>query len=384
MSSSDKDEDQFEELLDKSFEFFQPSRGDILDAEILEIRDNEIVVGLGAKRDGIVPSQDVQHLDPAVRQSLSPGDTVPVYVLNPNDNNGNLIVSISLGYQGHDWVRAERLLESGELVEAEAVGQNKGGLLVRFGRLEGFVPSSHLTDTGDEPERAAGLLGQTLTLKVLEVNQSRRRLILSQREAQKNRRSQQKKKLLDDLKIGDILEGTVTGVRDFGVFVDVGGADGLVHVSELDWHRVPHPREVVTVGQKIEVYVLELDQETQRIALSLKRAKPDPWAHVTDTYHIGQLVTGVVSNVVDFGAFVVLPDGIEGLLHVTEMADGTLAKPPSDLKQGDTIEARIVRIEPERKRIGFSQRPDQPSPDANASPDVHADEPDSSTSSSSK
>ncbi len=367
MVPDERGEKEFQDLLDDSFEFFQPSRGDILDAEILEIRESEIVVGLGAKRDGIVPSQDVQRLDPKVLKSFHVGDTVPVYILNPSDKDGNLIVSLNLGLQGQDWVRARHLLENGEIVEAGVIGYNKGGLLVQFGRLEGFVPSSHLAESSGEGDRHAALsqmIGQTLALKVIEVNQARRRLILSQREAQKGWRTLQKKKLLDDLTVGSVVTGTVTGIRDFGVFVDVGGADGLIHVSELDWHRVPHPRDVVKIGDKIQVYVLDLDRENQRIALSLKRTKPDPWAVVLENYHIGEVVEGSVSNVVDFGAFIVLTDGIEGLLHVTEMGDGTLTEPYSYLKQGDKVQVRIVRIEPERKRIGFTQREDSPTESA--------------------
>src|SRR5574341_2476351 len=199
------------------------------------------------------------------------------------------------------------------------------------------------------------MVGQPIGLKVIEVNQARRRLILSQREAQREWRTQQKQRLLTELKVGDIVKGRVTGIRDFGVFVNLGGADGLIHVSELAWHRVPHPGDVVSIGQEIDVYILELDAEQQRIALSLRRTQPDPWHMVEKTYQIGQIVQGEVSNVVDFGAFMVLPDGIEGLLHITEMADGTLTEPHSYLKRGDKVSVKIVRIEPERRRIGFTQ-----------------------------
>ncbi|MBN1429347.1 MAG: S1 RNA-binding domain-containing protein [Anaerolineae bacterium] len=362
MAPNENDRDEFAALLDDSTGFDTPARGDIRDAEILEIRDSEIVVDVGGKRDGIVPAQDVQRLAPKVLKSLHVGDVVPIYVLNPSDRDGNLIVSLNLGLQGQDWERARQLMESGDMLEAEITGYNRGGLLVQFGRLEGFVPTSHLVDippeTSETERRTAlnSLIGQAIGLKVIEVNQGRRRLILSQREAQREWRTQQKKRLLEDLRVGSITTGKVTGIRDFGVFVDLGGADGLIHVSELDWHRVPHPKDVVKVGEEIQVYVLELDQNNQRIALSLRRTKPDPWEIVEQTYQIDQIVEGTVSNVVDFGAFVVLQDGIEGLLHVTEMGDGTLSEPHSYLKRGDQVSVRIVRIEPERKRIGFTQR----------------------------
>lgn len=359
-------EDDFNDLLDQSFDFDAPTRGDIRDAEILEIRENEIVVGLGGKRDGVVPAQDINRLDPKVLKSLKVGDTVPVFVVSPADRDGNLIVSLNLGLQGHDWEKASQLLENEDVVEVTVTGYNRGGLLVAFGRLEGFIPSSHMVDLPvgeDEAERRAAMnamVGTKVAAKVIEVNQARRRLILSQRDAQRGKRSEQKRKLLQNLKVGSVVTGTVTGIRDFGVFVDVGGGDGLIHVSELDWHRVPHPRDVVTLGETIKVYVLELDDKNERIALSLRRTVPDPWDTVLETYHIGQEVEGTVSNVVEFGAFVVLDDGIEGLLHVTEMGDGTLVEPYSYVKQGDKVKMRIVRIEPERKRIGFTQRPPQP------------------------
>lgn len=362
MFSNERDDDRdFAELLEQSFEFDNLKRGDIREAEILEIRDNEIVVDVGVKRDGFVASQDIERLDPKFLKSLRIGDTVPVYVLNPNDRDGNLLVSINLGLEGQDWVKAQQLLESGDMVEAEVIGYNRGGLLVKFGRLEGFVPSSHAMDLEqglsgtDRRDAMDDLLTQKIGLKVIEVNQGRRRLILSQREAQREWRSKQKERLLDNLKVSDVVTGRVTGIRDFGVFVDIGGADGLIHVSELAWHRVPHPRDVVQVGDEIQVYVLELDQDHQRIALSLRRTQSDPWEIVENSYEIGNVVEGTVSNVVDFGAFVVLNDGIEGLLHITEMADGTLTEPHSYVKRGDKVTVKVVRIEPDRKRIGFTQ-----------------------------
>ncbi len=195
-----------------------------------------------------------------------------------------------------------------------------------------------------------------LVVKVIEVDQDRRRLIFSEREAQKEWRAQQKARLLAELKEGDRVKGTVTGLRDFGAFVNLGGADGLIHVSELAWHRVDHPRDVLKVGDEIEVYVLNLDRESNRIALSRKRLLSDPWDHAAEQYHEGQLVDGIVTNVVDFGAFVALQDGLEGLLHLSEMGDGSLKEPHSYVKRGDTLSLRISHLEPEKRRVGFTQR----------------------------
>jgi small subunit ribosomal protein S1 len=191
---------------------------------------------------------------------------------------------------------------------------------------------------------------------VIEVEQDRRRLIFSEREAQKEWRAQQKARLLSELKEGDVVRGTVTGLRDFGAFVNLGGADGLIHVSELAWHRVDHPRDVLKVGDEIDVYVLTLDRDTNRIALSRKRLLPDPWQDASDRYHEGQLVEGTVTNVVEFGAFVALDNGLEGLLHLSEMGDGSLKEPFSYVKKGDRLSLRISHLEPEKRRVGFTQR----------------------------
>nr|MBN1230018.1 30S ribosomal protein S1 [Anaerolineae bacterium] len=361
-NNGDEDVQDFGQMLDSYYSFDEPKRGDIREAVILQIDENEIVVDLGGKRDGIVPSQDLERLTPSVLDSLQVGDVVPVYILNPSDNSGNLLVSINLGLQGSDWTRAQRLLENDETVDAVVTGYNRGGLLVKFGQIEGFVPVSHVLDipqglpSDTRGDAMASLVSSTLVLKVIEVNQQRRRLIFSQREAQREWRAVQKEKLLNELAVGDIIPGRVTGVRDFGVFVDIGGADGLIHVSELAWHRIPHPNDILSIGDEINVYVLDLDHKKQRIALSLCRAMSDPWETVQETYSIGQIVQGTVNNVVDFGAFVVLDDGIEGLLHVTEMADGSLTEPFSYIQRGDRISLQIVRIEVDEKRIGFTQK----------------------------
>lgn len=351
---------EFERLLESSeFMYTPPRRGEIRNAVILQIDPREIIVDMGAKQDGIVPSQDIERLDPEVRNGLRVGAEVPVYVLNPRDQDDNLIVSINMGLQQYDWEKARQLLQSEEVVEVSVTGHNRGGILVRWNRLEGFIPSSHLVSVNMSNERRdvwTELQGRQLGVKVIEVDQDRRRLIFSEREAQKEWRAHQKARLLAELKEGDIVKGTVTGLRDFGAFVNLGGADGLIHVSELAWHRVDHPRDVLKVGDEIDVYVLNLDRESNRIALSRKRLLSDPWEDTDKRYHEGQLVEGIVTNVVDFGAFIALDDGLEGLLHLSEMGDGSLKEPYSYVKKGDRLSLRISHLEPEKRRVGFTQR----------------------------
>lgn len=357
-SMSDSD---FESLLEESFSSnpMLPRRGEIRTATILQIEDREIIVDLGAKQDGLVPNTDIERMDRDFYQTLEVGQEIPVYILNPSDNNGNLVVSINMGLQRYDWEEAAELLKNEGTVEVTVTGFNKGGVLVRWNRLEGFIPSSHLTSldlTMDRRDAMAALTNEKLGVKVIEVDQDRRRLIFSEREAQRESRMKEKTRLLDQLNEGDVVGGTVTGLRDFGAFVNIGGADGLIHVSELAWHRVDHPRDILGVGDKIDVYILNLDKETRRIALSLKRLLSDPWDDAQERYHEGQLTEGTVTNVVDFGAFVALDDGLEGLLHLSEMGDGSFKEPHSHFQKGDRVSLRISHLEPEKRRVGFTQR----------------------------
>lgn len=352
---------EFLQLLEESFDYTPPERGEIRNAIILQVDPRgDIIVDLNAKQDGIVPAQDLDRLDPEYRAKLKIGESVPVYVVNPRDSDGNLLVSISQGLQQYDWDEARRLLNTEEVVEVTVTGYNRGGVLVRWRRLEGFIPTSHLVTVGtggtDRRDSLGALNARVLGVKVIEVDQSRRRLIFSEREAQKEWRQQQKTRLLSELMEGEIVDGVVTGLRDFGAFVNLGGADGLIHVSELAWHRVDHPRDVLKIGDEIKVYVLSLDRDTNRIALSRKRLLPDPWADAMNRYHEGQQVEGTVTNVVDFGAFIALDDGLEGLLHLSEMGDGTLKEPYSYVKKGDRLQMRISRLEPDKRRVGFTQR----------------------------
>lgn len=364
MSENEYEQDMdesFEDLLEAStsYTYSPPRRGEIRSATILHVDDREIIVDLGVKQDGIVPLQDLERLDDEYRESLQVGVDVPVYVISPRDYDDNLIVSINMGLQRYDWEKARELLENEDVVTVKVTGHNKGGMLVRWNRLEGFIPSSHLVSANLTTEGRSGwdgLISEELIVKVIEVDQDRRRLIFSEREAQREWRAQQKSRLLAELQESDVVKGTVTGLRDFGAFVNLGGADGLIHVSELAWHRVDHPRDVLTVGEEIDVYILNLDRESNRIALSRKRLLPDPWEDAAMRYHEGQLVEGTVTNVVDFGAFVALDNGLEGLLHLSEMGDGSLKEPHSYVKKGDRLSLRISHLEPEKRRVGFTQR----------------------------
>ncbi len=347
-------------LLEESFAVETPVRGDIVMGTVLAIDNMGLLVDLGMKRDGVVTRNDLEQAGEEL--DINVGDEIPVMIVRTEDPDGNMIVSIAKAKQNEDWLKAEELMNSEDIWEGVVADANRGGLIVPFGNLRGFIPASHVVSLPrglNEDDRRSHLdhmVGKTMTMKVIEVNRRRRRLVLSQREAQREMRDALKNELLDELKEGDIRRGKVSGLRDFGAFVDLGGADGLIHISELAWHRVKHPREILNVGDEIDVYVLRLDQEGRRIGLSLKRLQPNPWSLVDDLYHVGQLVEGTISRVTQFGAFVSLEPGIEALLHASQLADQTSIEPNDMLRDGMTIMARIISIEAHRQRLGLSIR----------------------------
>jgi small subunit ribosomal protein S1 len=347
-------------LLEESFAVERPIRGDIVVGVIQSIDSMGMLVDLGMKRDGIVSRNDLERLGEDIQFAV--GDEVPVMILRTEDEDGNMIVSVAQARQNEDWLRAEELMKADEIWEGEVADANRGGLIVPFGNLRGFIPASHVIDLprglneDDRKARLTDMIGQSITVKVIEVNRRRRRLVLSQREAQREMRDASKNELLETLQEGEIRRGIVSGLRDFGAFVDLGGADGLIHISELAWHRVKHPREVLKVGDEIDVYVLRLDQEGRRIGLSLKRLQPNPWSQVDEMYHVGQIVEGTISRVTQFGAFVSLDPGIEALLHASQISDPAPADPTQLLYEGQSIMARIISIEPHRQRLGLSIR----------------------------
>ncbi len=355
----------------------QPVRGDIVTGIVQSIDNMGMLIDLGMKRDGIVPRNDLERLGDDVEFAV--GDEVPVMIVRSEDDDGNLIVSVAQAKQNEDWLKAEDLMNADEIWDGQVSDANRGGLIVPFGNLRGFIPASHVINLPrglNEDERKdflAALIGQPISVKVIEVNRRRRRLVLSQREAQRELRDANKNELLESLVEGETRRGIVSGLRDFGAFVDLGGADGLIHISELAWHRVKHPRELLKVGDEIDVYVLRLDQEGRRIGLSLKRLQPNPWTQVDEMYFVGQLVEGRISRVTQFGAFVSLDPGIEALLHASQITDPPPADPTLILHEGQEISARIISIEPHRQRLGLSIRDVDNGLDLPVVPDAEAE-----------
>ena len=356
------DEMLFEQYLAEEEDLSLPERGDLREGIVVEVRSNELLVNIGAKRDGIVPQSDLNRLEEEYVETLREGETVPVVVSKLTTSEGMLVLSIADALQKKDWLVAEKMLESGEITVRKVVGFNKGGLLADFDHLRGFIPASHVVglprnmNEEQRNERLQQIVGQELPVKVIEVERQRRRLVLSYRLAEREYRAGRKAQLFEELEVGAVIEGEVRSLRPFGAFVDIGGADGLLHVSEIGWTPVSHPRDVLKVGERIQVEVLRLDPERSRIALSRKRLLSNPWESIEERYRVNDTILVTVTRVIDFGAFAQLEPGIEGLIHISELADITVAEPLKMVSSGDRIPVKILRIHPDRQRIGLSRR----------------------------
>jgi small subunit ribosomal protein S1 len=347
-------------LQDSSYDLRQLEVGEIIEGTIVGFTDsNEVLVDISAKSEGVIPARDLDRVDADIREGLKEGDKIFVQVVRPTSREGNAVLSLSRALAEYDWQKAQELLESQEVFEGEVNGYNRGGVIVFLGKARGFVPASQLvSDEGkkqeDSEDRFKDLVGKKLMLKVIEMDRSRNRLILSERQAMREYRRQQKEKLLSDLQVGAVHKGLVSSLAPFGAFVDLGGADGLIHLTELSWRRVQDPTEVVSIGDEVEVKVISVDRERRRIGLSLRQLQPEPWTVIHENYAIGQVVEGAVTRLTSFGAFARIDDTIEGLIHISELSDHRINHPKEVVKEGQRVMLRIIKIEPEKRRMGLS------------------------------
>jgi len=354
------------EYLSRTTNFDPPKKDQLVSGRVSAISDRQILVELGAKSEGIVFGKEIDALPKDVRNSMKVGDEVYAYVIQPEDRNGNVVLSMAKAITEKDWRTAEELFEKQEAIETMIAGFNKGGVIIKVGRLRGFVPASQLSlihqrMMGDEslpPEqRFQKLVGQKALIKVIEIDRERNRLILSERAASKEAREALKTKLLAEIEEGQTLEGIVSSVKDFGAFIDLGGADGMIHLSELSYQRVAKPSDVLKEGQKVKVKVLEVDKDSGRIALSLKALQADPWSQVAKKYRPGQLLEAEIIKLhPKHGAFARLKDdeAIEGLIPLSEISDKQITSPREVLKEGQMVTLRVLRVEPEQRRIALS------------------------------
>lgn len=345
----------------------EPQFGEIRNGIIVDKRPHELLIDIGFKSEGVVVGREIERISDEL-QALQIGDEIPVYIMR-EDKDGNLMLSVSRAFAEKDWERAEALMDSQSIFDGIVETFNRGGVIIRLGHVRGFVPASQMSSSasdfpsGTEAEvelsegedRWATLVGESLKLKVIDVDRKRNRLILSERLAMRDWRRQQKEQLLERLKEGDSYEGVISNIADFGAFVDLGGADGLIHLSELSWNRVNHPSEVVSVGDKVKVQILSVDLDRKRIGLSMRRLMPEPWEIINEYYEVGQIVRGRITKLVNFGAFARLDEnGVEGLIHISELSDQRVAHPREVVKEGEEYDLRIIRIDTDKRRMGLS------------------------------
>jgi small subunit ribosomal protein S1 len=351
----EEEELSFAELLD-AYDYDMPYRGQILEGVILKVEQDEILVDVGLKRDAVVTRKDLSLLDDSLKARLLTGSTVMTYVLQPRNQDGELIVSINKALELEDWTNANDAKENDTTIEATVIDANRGGLLVRFGRLTGFVPQSHVVSLPrfssdyELQEAKKRIISTTLPLKFIEIDRKRNRLIMSERLA----RAEAEQSRISELELGQQVKGRVVSIVKFGAFVDLGGVDGLIHISKLDHRHINHPGEILSVGDEVEVVIDGIDEEKSRISLNRVVLLPDPWESVLKEYKVNDLVQGIVTNVVDFGVFVQLPNSLQGLVHVSKMSTLGSTNPRDLLREGDDLLVRIISIEPERQRIGMS------------------------------
>src|SRR6201990_244769 len=362
------------------------SEGDVVTGKVVRIDKDEVLVDIGYKSEGVIPANEL-----SIRKSATPadevelGEEVDALVLTKEDQDGRLIMSKKRARFERAWRKIEAAADSGEPVNGAVIEVVKGGLIVDLG-VRGFLPAS-LVDIRRVPNLDE-YLGQTIQTKVIELNRSRNNVVLSRRAVLEEERKEQRQAILERLQPGLIIEGQISNIVDFGAFVDLDGIDGLIHISELSWSHVNHPSEVLSIGQTVQVKVLDIDRDRQRISLGLKQTQSDPWQQVIENYHEGDVVQGKVTKVVTFGAFVEILPGVEGLVHISELAQHHVENPREVVSQGDPVNVLILEVDAERRRLSLSLKraeegmPVQPRPDGaplppaiDLSEDVFADAP---------
>ena len=329
--------------------------GDIVEGEVVRIDKDEVLVDIGYKSEGLIPSNEL-----SIRKGADPKDIVELgqhmeaLVLQKEDADGRLILSAKRAAFERAWKRIEESYNEQRTVEGPVIEVVKGGLIIDIG-LRGFLPAS-LVDIR-RVRNLESFIGQRLECKVIELNRTRNNVVLSRRAVLEEERKEEREKILTSLQEGDVVEGTVSNLVDFGAFVDLEGIDGLIHISELSWNHVDHPSEVVEVGEDVKVKVLEVDRDRERISLGLKQTRKDPWQEVVESVEVGAQIQGRVTKLVSFGAFVEVAEGVEGLIHISELAEHHVETPDEIVRSGDEVDARIIDVDARRRRLSLSLRP---------------------------
>ena len=351
-SLDDVSDEEMNKLIDGTITDFD--EGDLVTGTVVKLEHDEVLLDIGYKSEGVIPARERsirKDVNPADVVSL--GDQIEALVLQKEDKEGRLILSKKRAEYERAWNRVEEKFQSGENVEGEVIEVVKGGLILDIG-LRGFLPAS-LVDLRRVKDLNA-YLGTRIEARVIEMDRNRNNVVLSRRVVLEEARKAERQEILSKLKVGMRLKGTVSSIVDFGAFVDLGGIDGLVHISELSWNHVNHPSEVVKVGQEVEVQVLDVDFNRERISLGLKQTTEDPWRTLVKKYPVGAIVEGTVTKLVSFGAFVDLGDGVEGLVHISEMAKTHVDTPAQVCAVGDKVQVKVMEIDLDRRRISLSMK----------------------------
>jgi small subunit ribosomal protein S1 len=346
--------------------------GDVVEGVVVRIDPDELLVDFGGKSEGVVSNRELlgrrggPREGDEPRQDLKVGDPVLVYVLQPESPEGHAVLSVRRAGLERKWRAMQERFEAGEIVEARVIDHNKGGLIVDLG-VRGFVPISQIVDFPRRPrdeqprdaaqeiaEKLQPFVGRTLRLKILEVNRKANRLILSEKVAVYEERREKRDELFSSLNVGQRVTGQVRSIAPFGVFVDLGGIDGLVHKSELSWNKVNNPETAYAIGEEVEAEVIDINHERGRISLSIRRLQPDPWQESVAKYTIGDVIDGTVTKLVNFGAFVRIEEGLEGLIHISELSNSRVAHPGDVVSEGQELKLKIISLDSERHRLGLS------------------------------
>ena len=325
-----------------------PRQGEIRQGIIASITPGQILVSVGTKSEGIITGKEYEAIPEDELKALEVGKEISVYIINPEDSNGNLVLSYTAAREEENWKHAEELMANKTAFDSKVVAYNKGGLIVSLDGLRGFVPT---------PEQRYGKqVGTPITCCVMEVDRERRRLIFSERAASNETRETVKERIIENLQEGEIRKGRVTSLADFGAFVNINGADGLVHLSEVSWDHIKNPAEVLKVGDEVNVKVISVDKDKKRIGLSIRQTQEDPWGDRIAKYHIGDLLNAEITRLTKFGAFAKLEEDLEGLIHISEISEKRIDHAKEVLKEGDKVTVRVIKIDPEAHRIGLSIR----------------------------
>ncbi|MSQ32038.1 MAG: S1 RNA-binding domain-containing protein [Dehalococcoidia bacterium] len=356
------DETGMWKLLEQSEDTRPPRPGEAREGTIVRISPDSLLVNIGLKADGIIPPTEMRSLTPEMLSAMKLGEAITVTVVDSENKEGQVVLSWDRARIERDWDDIKSVSETGQTVKCKVTGYNRGGLVAYVGNIQGFIPLSQLSSApkADAPDDTgaylAPMIGKILTTKVLEINRLRNRVVLSERQASQENRAQQKDRLLKELEVGKTVKGKVSGISSFGVFVNLGGANGLIHISELAWEQVKNPEDMVKVGDEIEVYVLKIDVDTKKIALSLKRTQQEPWALAEGKYKEGQLVNATITRLTNFGAFAKLDSGMEGLIHISELSEKRVTNPNEVVKEGDAVTLKLLKVEPDKRRMALSLR----------------------------